>query len=286
MLNPTNGELIIDTSDFALEDTTLTVKLFFESIASQEEPGQFGIYTFDLTFDDLCNQDFIDTTSLDIIDMTYYISRGTVVLSPQYTQNDNECATQYGIELVIDGVDEPLTVDQEAYLMLDPANGELTIDTSDFALEDTTLTVKLFLESINSTEDPGQFGIYTFDLTFDDLCNQDTITPTSVDITDMIYYIGRGTITLSPLYEQSDILCAVQYGILLVDDGIDTALTPAQEAFLMLNQANGELTIDNSDFTMDDVVLTVKLYMESTASTVTDVPGQIGTYIFEITFDD
>ena len=54
----------------------------------------------------------------------------------------------------------------------------------------------------------------------------------------------------------------------------------------MLNQANGELTINNSDFTMDDVVLTVKLYMESTASTVTDVPGQIGIYIFEITFDD
>ena len=111
--------------------------------------------------------------------------------------------------------------------MLNPVNGDLTINTSDFALENTTLTVKLFLESSSSQEDPGQFGIYIFDLIFNDLCNQDTITPTSVDIIDMIYYIGRGTITLSPLYEQSDILCAVQYGILLIDGGIDTALTPA-----------------------------------------------------------
>ena len=81
--------------------------------------------------------------------------------------------------------------------MLDSNNGFLTIETSDFGLQGTVLTIKLYKESITSMEDPGQFGEYIFDVTFEDQCTQDTVTATTI-LTDTRYDIGRGTLTLSP----------------------------------------------------------------------------------------
>ena len=71
--------------------------------------------------------------------------------------------------------------------------------------------------------------------------------PTSIDITDFTYEIGSGSVVRTPEYTQLDSLCATQYGIVLVDEGVETALTPEQEVFLSLNTADGVLTIDSDD---------------------------------------
>ena len=70
----------------------------------------------------------------------------------------------------VDGVTETaLTAAEEVYLSYNTANGELTIDTSDFGLQGTVITLKLYQESLDSTTSPSS-GVNQFELTLVDPC--------------------------------------------------------------------------------------------------------------------
>jgi hypothetical protein len=107
-----------------------------------------------------------------------------------------------------------LNNEQKAALTLNPANGHLTIDTTNVDLHGQVWSLKLYETSTGSSQ-PNAQGAYFFDVTFVNLCTLDTITATST-IPNQDYELGRtGPALLQPQYTQADAQCAssASYGI-------------------------------------------------------------------------
>ena len=200
-------------------------------------PSKYAPYVFTVTLRDVCALDTIDITS-PINDLTYNIGQGSILITPSYMQEYTECSTQYGVLLDESGVDTALTPAQQAFLILDGNSGTLTIDTDDSSLHDVILTVKLFMESMESIQDPGQYGINQFDITFYDPCTIDEITATG-DIPDFTYLISRGQEDIFPEYAQADPQCEVSYSIMLIVGNVPTALTSSEQQYMILNTSTG-----------------------------------------------
>jgi hypothetical protein len=67
----------------------------------------------------------------------------------------------------------------------------------------------------------------------------------------------------------------------MVVNGAETPLDTVQQATLTLNNANGELTIQNSDAGLEGTSWTVRVSMESTQSLQGNARA---TYTFDVTF--
>ena len=103
-------------------------------------------------------------------DTLYYIAEdGVVRYEPEWTHTETGCPFTYEVGRMVDGVERPLTPDEQVVLVHDDSNGHLRLETGNYALDGEIWTIRLYMRSTYS-KTAQQDGAHVFDIEFRDIC--------------------------------------------------------------------------------------------------------------------
>ena len=105
-----------------------------------------------------------------ITDQLYYIDfDGLRDFDPTWDNTVIGCPATFEIGRIVGGVEQPLTDAEYAVLSHSTIDGDISLSTSDFALDGEIWTIRLYKVSSDSIE-LNRVGEYIFDIEFRDIC--------------------------------------------------------------------------------------------------------------------
>ena len=116
-----------------------------------------------------CQTDVVTPTAT-ISDRDFIIGQSTkaeFTYAPTWSTTVSGCPFTYEVRRVVAAVDQALTAHETAALTFSAADGSFDIYTTDISLDSEVWTLKVFKRSTYALQ-PGQDGIYQFDITFID----------------------------------------------------------------------------------------------------------------------